>query len=94
MTNKQLSIILKLKDEASKRLEGVRGNLQRFANSWKKNWLAITAAITASIMALRKAWELMELGAKVEQQKMAFENLVFSWHEFGKDNKRFTQDVR
>ena len=48
MTNKELSIILRLRDEATKRLEGVRGNLQRFAHSWKQNWLAITAAITAS----------------------------------------------
>ena len=91
MTNKQLSIILKLKDEASKRLEGVRGNLQRFANSWKKNWLAITAAITASIMALRKAWELMELGAKVEQQKMAFENLASS---LGMSSEKIIKDLR
>ena len=91
MTNKQLSIILKLKDEASKRLEGVRGNLQRFANSWKKNWLAITAAVTAAIMALRKAWELMELGAKVEQQKMAFENLASS---LGMSSEKIIKDLR
>jgi len=91
MTNKQLSIILKLKDEASKRLEGVRGNLRRFANSWKKNWLAITAAITASIMAVRKAWELMELGAKVEQQKMAFENLAYS---LGMSSEKIIKDLR
>jgi len=91
MTNKQLSIILKLKDEASKRLEGVRGNLQRFANSWKKNWLAITAAVTVAIMALRKAWELMELGAKVEQQKMAFENLASS---LGMSSEKIIKDLR
>jgi len=91
MTNKQLSIILKLKDEASKRLEGVRGNLQRFANSWKKNWLAITASVTAAIMALRKAWELMELGAKVEQQKMAFENLASS---LGMSSEKIIKDLR
>ncbi|MDD3087738.1 MAG: hypothetical protein PHP89_04155 [Candidatus Omnitrophica bacterium] len=78
MNNKELSIILRLRDEASKRLEGVRGNLQRFANSWKRNWLAITASVTAAVMALRKAWELMELGAKAEQQKQAFENLATS----------------
>lgn len=78
MNNKELSIILRLRDEASKRLEGVRGNLQRFANSWKNNWLAITAAVTASIIVLRKAWDLMEIGAKAEQQKQAFENLATS----------------
>ncbi len=91
MTNKQLSIILKLRDEASKRLEGIRGNLQRFANSWKKNWVAITAAITASIMALRKAWDMMELGAKVEQQKQAFENLAYS---VGMSSDKIIADLR
>ena len=91
MTNKQLSIILKLRDEATKRLEGVRGALRRFANSWKKNWLAITAAITASIMALRKAWDLMELGAKAEQQRQAFENLA---QAVGMSADKIIEDLR
>jgi len=78
MTNKELSIILRLRDEATKRLEGVRGSLQRFANSWKKNWLAITAAITASIMALRKAWDLMEMGAKAQQIEESFKRMTES----------------
>jgi hypothetical protein len=91
MSNKELSIILRLRDEASKRLEGVRGNLRRFANSWKKNWLAITAAVTAAIMALRKAWNLMELGAKVEQQKQAFENLADS---LGMSSDKIIADLR
>jgi len=91
MSNKQLSIILKLRDEATKRLEGVRGSLQRFANSWKKNWLAITAAVTASIMALQKAWDLMELGAKAEQQKQAFKNLAAS---LGMSADKIIEDLR
>ncbi len=78
MTNKELSIILRLRDEATKRLEGVRGNLQRFANAWKQNWLAITAAITASIMALRKAWDLMEMGAKAQQIEQSFSRMAES----------------
>jgi len=78
MTNKELSIILRLRDEATKRLEGVRGNLQRFAHSWKQNWLAITAAITASILALRKAWDLMEMGAKAQQIEESFKRMAES----------------
>src|SRR3989338_2917254 len=78
MTNKELSIILRLRDEASKRLEGVRGSLQRFANSWKKNWLAITAAVTAAIMALRKAWDLVQMGAKAEQIEESFNRMAES----------------
>jgi len=78
MTNRELSIILRLKDEATKRLEGIRGNLQRFANSWKQNWLAITAAVTAAIMALNKAWQLMEMGAKAEQIEESFKRMAES----------------
>ena len=78
MTNKELSIILRLRDEATKRLEGVRGSLQRFANSWKQNWLAITAAITASILALRQAWDLMEMGAKAQQIDESFKRMAES----------------
>ena len=78
MTNRELSIILRLKDEATQRLEGVRGNLQRFANSWKQNWLAITAAVTAAIMALNKAWQLMEMGAKAEQIEESFKRMAES----------------
>ncbi|MFH2137447.1 MAG: hypothetical protein ABII88_02925 [Candidatus Omnitrophota bacterium] len=78
MTNKELSIILRLRDEATKRLEGVRGSLQRFSNSWKQNWLAITAAITASIMALRQAWNLMEMGAKAQQIEESFKRMAES----------------
>ena len=35
-TNRELEIIMKLKDEVSKRLQGIEGNLQKFANSCKQ----------------------------------------------------------
>lgn len=76
MTNKELSVILRLRDEATKRLEGFKGNLQRFANSWKQNWLAITATVTASIMALNKAWDLMQEGAKAQQIEASFKSMA------------------
>lgn len=76
MTNKELSVILRLRDEASKRLEGFKGNLQRFANTWKQNWLAITATATAAIMALSKAWDLMQESAKAEQIESSFRNMA------------------
>lgn len=91
MTNKELQIILRLRDEASKRLEGIRGHLQRFANAWRKNWLAITAAITGAIIAVRKAWDLMSLGAKAEQQASAFKNLADA---FGADSARIVADMK
>lgn len=76
MTNKELSVILRLKDEASKRLEGFQGNLHRFANTWKQHWLGITAAVSGSIMALNKAWGLMQEGAKAEQIESSFNKMA------------------
>jgi len=93
MTNKELSIILRLRDEATKRLEGVRGSLQRFANSWKQNWLAITAAITASIMALRKAWDLMEMGAKAQQIEESFKRMAESVGINSREMKKALMDA-
>lgn len=78
MSNRELSIILRLRDEATKRLEGVKGALHKFANTWKRNWLAITAAITASIIALKKAWDLMEMGAKAKQIEDSFRAMAES----------------
>ena len=54
MTNKQLSIILKLRDEASKKLKGVSGSLVRFGSAWKRYGIIATAAIAAISAALTK----------------------------------------
>ena len=35
-TNRELEIIMKLKDEVSRRLHGIEGNLQKFANSTRQ----------------------------------------------------------
>jgi hypothetical protein len=45
---------MKLKDEFSKRLQGIRGHFKRFSNAVRQHWLAITAATVAFIYALRK----------------------------------------
>ena len=76
MNNKELSIILRLRDEATKRLEGFKGNMQRFANTWKENWLGISATVTAAFMAMQKAWDYMELGAKAEQIETSFRSMA------------------
>jgi len=54
MSNKQLSIILKLRDEASKKLKGVSGGLVRFGNAWKRYGIIATVAIAAISAALTK----------------------------------------
>lgn len=35
-TNRELEIVMKLKDEVTKRLQGIEGNIQKFANSCKQ----------------------------------------------------------
>lgn len=54
MTNKQLSIILKLRDEASKRLKGFSGNMRRFANQVRKHWKAVSLVLLAVAAAMVK----------------------------------------
>ncbi|MBN2120699.1 MAG: hypothetical protein JW734_06560 [Candidatus Omnitrophica bacterium] len=78
MTNAELSVHLTLRDKVTKQMEGIKGRLQQFANSFKQNWLAITAALTAAFMAIRKAWQYMELGAKAEQIEQSFQRMAES----------------
>lgn len=80
MPNTDLNIYLKLKDQASKGISQVQSKLQSFSESFKRNWLGITAAITASIFAIKKGWDVLEFGAKMEQQERAFKNLASSYH--------------
>jgi len=61
MADTQLNIWLKLRDQASRALQG-----------FKRNWLAITASITAALYAIRKAFDYIELGAKAKQIEEAF----------------------
>lgn len=79
MTNKQLEILIKLRDEMSKRLTGIEGRMQKFAATWRRNWLGISAAITAGFLAAQKAWRLMEDAMRFEQQEAAFRNLAASF---------------
>ena len=69
-------------DESRRRVaQGVqemRGRFQGMAESFKKNWLAATAAITAAIMALRQAFRYMEMGARAEQIESSFESMARS----------------
>ena len=75
MGDSQLNIWIKLRDQVSAQVKGVQSRLKTFATSFKANWLAITASITAGIIALRKAFDLIEFSARAKQQKQAFENL-------------------
>jgi TP901 family phage tail tape measure protein len=45
MTNKEILLIMKLRDEVSKQITTVQGRMQKFTRSFKENWLAAAAAI-------------------------------------------------
>ena len=45
MTNKEILLIMKLRDEVSKQITTVQGRIQKFTRSFKENWLAAAAAI-------------------------------------------------
>ena len=62
-------------DESSRIASQMRGQWQTI----KGNWLALTGAVTASIIALRKAWDFAEFAAKFEEQKEAVGALAAQW---------------
>ncbi len=74
MTNKELAVILRLRDELSAKIKGVERNLQSFANKAKKHWLEIASAVYAA----KKAFDWAEMGANAEQTMFAFNNLAQS----------------
>lgn|GEM_PF-3561569 len=82
--NKELSIRMKLKDEATKRLKGIQGHFKRFSHAVKNHWMAITAAIIASIYVLKQlASTLMSVyksvittSSSVEQLRVRLKTLL------------------
>jgi len=78
MPNEQLNIWLKLKDQLSRNLQGVQSRLKSFATSFKQHWIAITASITAAVLALRKAFELLQLGARAKQIEESFNRVAIA----------------
>lgn len=66
-------------------LSSIQNKLKGFATNFKANWLAITASITASIYAIRQAFDIIKAAAKFKQQEEAFENLAASVGASGED---------
>jgi len=81
MTNRELEIILKLRDEFTKRLTGIRAGIARFAKTIRQEWINISTFIKDVFQMARKAWEELELVAKVKQQAQAFKSLAASYGE-------------
>jgi len=53
-TNHELRIIMRLRDEASKKITGMRNRLRRFADEVRKNWKAIAASVAVVGYALSR----------------------------------------
>jgi hypothetical protein len=61
--------------EHKRSTEGMSRNWE----SAKKNWLVATAAITASVVAVRKAWDMAQMAAAFEEQQTALGFLSARW---------------
>ena len=62
--------------KVNRAFDRVKARLRSFADSYKKNWLSITAAVTASLLAIRSGFNLLSDAAGFEQQKEAFRLLA------------------
>lgn len=76
MANTELNIWLKVRDQASKEIDKTKNKMRSFTDSVKKNWVAIAASIAAVGFAIRKAFDLAQLGAQAEQIESAFSKMA------------------
>ena len=88
-TNKELSIIMKLRDEVTKRINTISGKVRtqmnKMAKSMRQNWLAVTAAIAAAVLVLRKmARELVRVGKDLINVSAKFEKWQIQMEAFAK----------
>lgn len=93
MANADLNIYLRLKDQLSQGVQGIKGRLQNFATTWKQNWIAITAAITTAIIAIRKAFDYIELGAKAKQIEESFTRVAIAMEVNAKQLKQALKEA-
>ena len=78
MPENKIEIRLTVNDKATKELKNAEEKAKSFGETIKKNWLAITATITAASVAIKKAFDLIKESAKFNQQKEAFRNFAES----------------
>lgn len=67
------------------------GSHKSLLSRMKENWLATTAVITASIYAIRRAWDIVKLGAQAEQEMQSFKNMAAS---YGVNTDRLVADLK
>lgn len=72
-TNKELSIIMKLRDEVTNRINSVQGHLIKFGNNVRKNFLAISASAAGFFVSIKK---LIEAAAEEEDAVKRLNNAL------------------
>src|SRR5262245_16202730 len=70
-----LSIVIRLRDEASQHLQTVQGNLERLQPTFQKMAVIGTASVAAIAAGVIK---VTEAGARLEQTQIAFETMLGS----------------
>jgi hypothetical protein len=74
--------VREFKDQFNANLDQVEQKSQSVTDRIKAGWGSVKAAwveITAGLLALREAWNLMNMESKAEQEKAAFDNLAQSY---------------
>ncbi|MHB1350120.1 MAG: hypothetical protein ACYCYR_09630 [Desulfobulbaceae bacterium] len=74
--------VREFKDQFNANLDQVEQKSQSVTDRIKSGWGSVKAAwveITAGILAMREAWNLMNMSAKADQERAAFENLAASY---------------
>ena len=89
MSNAQLKIILKLKDQATKQYlkfsQKIQNRTKTLVKNLKKYWIAYAAAIAVTVIALKRFTEvLVRTASTVEDLKVRLETLLGSVEEGGK----------
>jgi hypothetical protein len=80
MTNREIELILRLRDEVSKEYAKIHSDMEKrsktFTESIKSNWMAISASAFAAYAVINKGWDIAELGAKAMQTEVAFDSTM------------------
>jgi hypothetical protein len=77
-TKRVIEIVIAAKDLFSRQISAAMDKVKARMDKFKKHWIAATVAITAAILAVRKAWNLAFEAAQFQQQEQGFANLAAS----------------
>jgi hypothetical protein len=78
---RELKVVLRAKDMLTGVMKKATKNVRTAMDKMRKHWIAAAIAMTAAILALRKAWTLAFSAAQFAQQEVAFAHLAASHGE-------------